>query len=137
MTEPSDGERRRRVPAREVLQQRLELYDARCDEVVLEREVRGDGLSLREGQSEAFGHEIDQLAVIRRDGRTQEAREDVLRFSRRDARVSSGYRAPRPCRGPPPGRPPPWPRGPGPCPPRPPPPGRPARAAMRARFSSA
>src|SRR5262249_33130997 len=87
MTEPSDGERRRRIPAREVLQQRLELYDARCDEVVLEREVRGDGLSLREGESEAFGHEIDQLAVIRRDGRTEEAGKNVLLFSRRDARL--------------------------------------------------
>src|SRR5215831_16171883 len=87
MTEPSDGERRRRIPAREVLQQRLELYDARRDEMVLEGEVRRDGLSLGEGKSEAFSHEIDQLAVIRRHGRTEEAGEDVLRFSRRDARL--------------------------------------------------
>src|SRR5262249_57448969 len=55
--------------------------------MILEREVRGDGLSLGEGESEARGHEIDQLAVIRRDGRTEEAGKDVLRLSRRDARL--------------------------------------------------
>src|SRR5262249_25092209 len=56
--------------------------------MILEREVRGDGLSLGEGESEARGHETDQLAVIRRDGRTEEAGKDVLRLSRRDARLS-------------------------------------------------
>src|SRR5262249_57515064 len=73
------------VPAREVLEQRLDLVDVRGSEVVLEGEMRGDGLSLREGQAEALGHEVDQLTLIRRDGRAEQARNDVLRLGGREA----------------------------------------------------
>src|SRR5262249_38162825 len=63
----------------------LDLVDVRGSEVVLEGEMRGDGLSLREGQAEALGHEVDQLTLIRRDGRAEQARNDVLRLGGREA----------------------------------------------------
>ena len=77
MAEAAHRDGRGGVGAREVVEQGLHGPDVVGFEVILEREVRGNALTPREGQIEARGDLIHERLVVPANGGVEEAGKDV------------------------------------------------------------